>query len=157
MMVICIIGILAAIAIPNFMNYQAQSRQAEAKAELGGIMTSELAYYSDLSVYAQDFTQIGFQIVGVSQYYDFTVTAPVSGGSGSYSWPSGAWIGLHGTPGDGPYGSGDGNIGLNALPGATSTAFTAIAVGNIDNDPTLDVWSINQVGDLENPVNDVYQ
>lgn len=44
MIVVAIVGILAAIAIPNFLNYQAKSQQAEAKANLGAIFTNMTAY-----------------------------------------------------------------------------------------------------------------
>src|SRR5437899_10460334 len=37
MIVVAIIGLLAAVAIPNFMRYQAKARQAEAKLALGDI------------------------------------------------------------------------------------------------------------------------
>ena len=39
MIVVAIIGILAAIAIPNFLQYQMKSRQAEAKTNLQAIRT----------------------------------------------------------------------------------------------------------------------
>jgi type IV pilus assembly protein PilA len=41
MIVVAIIGILAAIAIPNFIRYQLRSKTTEAKVILGGAKTSE--------------------------------------------------------------------------------------------------------------------
>ena len=50
MIVVAIVGILAAIAIPNFLNYQAKSQQAEAKANLGAIFTISIAPNSIIPV-----------------------------------------------------------------------------------------------------------
>jgi type IV pilus assembly protein PilA len=47
MIVVAIIGILAAIAIPNFLTYQMKSRMAEAKANLMAIKTSEVAWQGE--------------------------------------------------------------------------------------------------------------
>jgi len=47
MIVVAIIGILAAIAIPNFLTYQLKSRQAEAKTNLQAIKTSEIAFQAE--------------------------------------------------------------------------------------------------------------
>ncbi len=47
MIVVAIIGILAAIAIPNFLRFQAKSKQSEAKGNLGGIFTAEVAYQGE--------------------------------------------------------------------------------------------------------------
>lgn len=44
MIVVAIIGILAAIAIPNFLTYQLKSRQSEARTNLGGIRSSEASH-----------------------------------------------------------------------------------------------------------------
>ena len=51
MIVVAIIGILAAIAIPNFLTYQMKSRQAEAKTNLQAIRTSEIAFQAERSCY----------------------------------------------------------------------------------------------------------
>ena len=51
MIVVAIIGILAAIAIPNFIRYQLKSKQAEAKAVLGGIKTSQESFRGDYDNY----------------------------------------------------------------------------------------------------------
>lgn len=44
MIVVAIIGILAAIAIPNFLTYQLKSRQSEARTNLGGIRSGETSH-----------------------------------------------------------------------------------------------------------------
>ena len=51
MIVVAIIGILAAIAIPNFLTYQLKSRQAEAKTNLQAIKTSEVAFQAERGCY----------------------------------------------------------------------------------------------------------
>jgi type IV pilus assembly protein PilA len=51
MIVVAIIGILAAIAIPNFLQYQMKSRQAEAKTNLGAIRTSLTAFQAERGCY----------------------------------------------------------------------------------------------------------
>ena len=47
MIVVAIIGILAAIAIPNFLKYQAKSKQSEAKMNLGSLGTSAATYHAE--------------------------------------------------------------------------------------------------------------
>ena len=47
MIVVAIIGILAAIAIPNFLQYQLKSRQSEAKTNLMAIKTSEVSWQGE--------------------------------------------------------------------------------------------------------------
>ena len=68
MIVIAIIGILAAIAIPNFLNYQCKAKQSEAKSNLGNIRTSEEAYFAEFDVYAQNTGAIGFSTKGTARY-----------------------------------------------------------------------------------------
>ena len=51
MIVVAIIGILAAIAIPNFLRFQLRSKTGEAKANLAAIRTAEEGYFSEYGVY----------------------------------------------------------------------------------------------------------
>ena len=46
MIVVAIIGILAAIAIPNFIRYQLRSKTAEARTNIGGIKTNQESFRS---------------------------------------------------------------------------------------------------------------
>lgn len=47
MIVIAIIGILAAIAIPNFISYRKRSYNTSANADIKNLYTSAQAYYTD--------------------------------------------------------------------------------------------------------------
>src|SRR5205085_6530335 len=60
MIVVAIIGILAAIAIPNFIKFQARSKQSEAKANLKSVFTAEKAYLQEKDVFSTDISKIGF-------------------------------------------------------------------------------------------------
>ena len=51
MIVVAIIGILAAIAIPNFLQYQLKAKTAEAKTNLGAIRTSLEAFAAENDEY----------------------------------------------------------------------------------------------------------
>jgi type IV pilus assembly protein PilA len=60
MIVVSVIGILAALAIPNFIRFQARSKQAEPKANLRAAFTAERAYYSEHSYFSSCLSKIGF-------------------------------------------------------------------------------------------------
>ncbi|MBS2029370.1 MAG: prepilin-type N-terminal cleavage/methylation domain-containing protein [Deltaproteobacteria bacterium] len=80
MIVVAIIGILAAIAIPNFIKFQARSKTGEAKSNLKGYFTAEKAYYQDHDVFCSDMTKVGFNPERGNRYaYDFSIAAFNSG------------------------------------------------------------------------------
>jgi type IV pilus assembly protein PilA len=60
MIVVAVIGILAAIAIPSFIRYQARSKQSEVKSNLRALFTAELAYYGEKSAYTECIRKLGF-------------------------------------------------------------------------------------------------
>src|SRR5437773_7618712 len=60
MIVVAIIGILAAIAIPNFIKFQARSKQSEAKANLKSAFTAEKAYVQEKDRYDTLINIVGF-------------------------------------------------------------------------------------------------
>jgi type IV pilus assembly protein PilA len=68
MIVVAIIGILAAIAIPNFLKFQAKSKMSEAKTNLGAIYTGQLAYFGEQNSYG-DFTAINWSPSGTPRYH----------------------------------------------------------------------------------------
>jgi type IV pilus assembly protein PilA len=133
MIVVAIIGILAAIAIPNFLRFQAKSKQSEAKTNLGGIFTAEVAYFAENN----GFTNLGtvsWAPVGTSRYRYTT-----GGGTdmGLMTITFDAWVV---TP-------------LVSL--ATPPSFTAGAQGQVDSDAVLDQWVMDDVRNLRNTYDDV--
>jgi type IV pilus assembly protein PilA len=51
MIVVAIIGILAAIAIPNFLQFRLKAKTSEAKSNLGAIRSTEVAYFAEWNFY----------------------------------------------------------------------------------------------------------
>jgi type IV pilus assembly protein PilA len=112
MIVVAIIGILAAVAIPQYRKFQLKAKTSEAKTNLGAIMTCEASWQAEHDLYvlaapdpaigsvgasktpwvAQNtaggagfgFTVIGFIPQGDVYYsYEIGATAPTVGTSGS--------------------------------------------------------------------------
>jgi type IV pilus assembly protein PilA len=84
MIVVAIVGILAAIAIPNFLNYQAKSQQAEAKANLGAIFANMVAYAAENTAASPNngyanatLANLGFGLSGTNRY-TYTLGVPTS-------------------------------------------------------------------------------
>jgi len=75
MIVVAIIGILAAIALPNFLRFQARAKQSEAKALLSTVFSANESYFAENQTYGGT-TTIGFNVAGDPKYYVTpTVTA----------------------------------------------------------------------------------
>lgn len=165
MVVVAIIGILAAVAVPNFQRFQAKSRQSEAKSNLGAIYSCEKAFFAEWNNYFNDFRDIGFAPEGQLRYRaGWAAGAAALTGIG-YSGPS--------APGGAAvaaaqfvtttYCPGGGNNACtettfaSALPAGTaisntvgSQAFKAGAAGLIGTSATVDTWTIDQVKNLVN-------
>ncbi|HKY72576.1 MAG TPA: prepilin-type N-terminal cleavage/methylation domain-containing protein [Nitrospira sp.] len=155
MIVVAIIGILAAIAIPNFIAYQAKSKQSEAKVSLSAIFTSAMAYQAESqnpqSYAPVTISQIGWLPSGASRYsfwYQDGVNVATGVGTtitrfnGTSTATSPCNVSV--APSSGGY-----------TVGATSSGFTAGANGNIDGDTACDHWFINDQRTLVNTNNDV--
>ncbi len=71
MIVVAIIGILAAIALPNFARFQRKGRQSEAKGMLAAYHTSLKSSAAELGCFRGNFVAVGFQPEG-ELYYRLT-------------------------------------------------------------------------------------
>src|SRR5512134_2115003 len=119
MIVVAIIGILAAIAIPNFLKFQAKSKQSEAKTNLKAAFTAQTSYFGENNTYGS-FAQINYVPVGSKFLYSYSSDTDALGDN------TAAHV-----------------AAAQARAVFDNVSFTAAAAGNIDNDGGLDEWSIN--------------
>ena len=123
MITVVLIGILAAIAIPNFLTYQAKSRRAEAFGNVTAIATSEISYKAETDHY-----------VDTGAFPDW---APYGGlGTHKMTWDA-ASMAEYSVLGWSPEGAVAYSYEVNAggSPGCTcSSCFTATAHGDVDGD-----------------------
>lgn len=159
MIVVAIVGILSAVAIPNYQRFQNKAKQAEAKANLGGLFTAEKAFFAEYSVYATRFDDIGFMPEGQHNYnigfgadYNHVggnANAPTKGSTGCISTCPGGT-----RPTCSPVAGWNCNtISNSTVPNtvvASATTFSAQARSNLVS-AGADVWAIDAARNLTNP------
>jgi type IV pilus assembly protein PilA len=69
MIVVAIIGILAAVAIPNFRNYQMKAKTSEAKVNSGAIRSSQESYAAENDAYVSN-TSYPAMVKGTKSTWD---------------------------------------------------------------------------------------
>ncbi|MGA7104903.1 MAG: prepilin-type N-terminal cleavage/methylation domain-containing protein [Candidatus Deferrimicrobiaceae bacterium] len=119
MIVVAIIAILAAIAIPNFMSFVVKTKRTEAKTNLEAIYKAEISWFGEYDYFSNSFNEIRWRPEGSVYYYTFSLGTELYG------------------LGNAPPG------GMAFSPGASAQSFSACAWGSIDQDPTVDIWYIN--------------
>ena len=158
MVVVAIIGVLAAIAIPNFRTYQARSRTSEAKLALSNVWVTQESFSQENGSYSSCLSDMGVEAPAANRFYAFgfdTTGAITSGetlavagvfGAGNCTAFGNDEAYFKATKGIGGAAVVDPSTG-SADPGITATTYTAAAAGRIGN-ATPDTWTINQVKTL---------
>src|SRR5882762_6852904 len=134
MIVVAIIGILAAIAIPNFIKFQARSKQSEAKANLKAVFTAQKAFFQEKDRFSSLTGEVGFEPERNNRYAYFLAA------SGNIEDRTNSTI-AQATTFNQTYAATACSTaaGVAAPP---TPSFIATAQGNIDADATMDQWSI---------------
>ncbi len=129
MIVVAIIGILAAIAIPNFMTFRLKAKTSEAKSNLGSIRTCQEAYRAEKDLY-----------YGVTRYplaVAIVTSTPWVTANTEFSA-----IGF----------APSGKVYYNYLVDTiTDTSFLAHAYADLDGDGVEAEYRITQASDIANP------
>lgn len=85
MVVVAIIGILSAVAIPNFKRYQAKTKTSEAKLQLSAVYQSLISLQSDYDAFATCLEDAGYAPVLSGNYYAIGFAADTSAARGIVS------------------------------------------------------------------------
>ncbi len=142
MVPIAAVGVLAAIAIPNFLKFQGRARQSEAKIQLKAIFTCLKAYYAESGRYPTKFSQCGYRPEPGARYLYFLSLNEVVGGDGAAD-PALLRLRAQSTL-----------AAMNIQPTVEKESFLAVAVGDPDNDGQLDIWAIDERNNLVHLLND---
>ena len=135
MIVVAIIGILAATAIPNFLQYQLKAKTAEVKTNLAAIATNEEAYRAE------------------TDNYITCASAPAAAAAASPTKQG--WVTNAGYTAIGFTPSGDVYYMYEvvAVAGAagTSPSFTATGTGDLDGDGNQAVYTVTNTAAFTGP------
>lgn len=131
MIVVAIIGILAAVAIPAFLKYVKQAKTSEAKVNLRKIYDGEVTYYQEEKV-TVDGNVIDKQFVTAPAGGGMTPSAALGVNKRGGDWDDAAWSAIKFAV-DSPVLF---SYAVTAANTDTSSSFTAYAYGDLDGDGT---------------------
>ena len=162
MVVVAIIGILAAVAIPQYQRFQSKARQSEARLALTGVYTAERAYAIEQNSFGSCMDQMGYAPDSGTRFYTvgFTDAAAAATSCGAGTVACNALQGATCTAGaatsrfmatrvEGTATLQADDAGLSAT--LTRATFTATARGNVQTTgATFDVWTMDHNKALTN-------
>jgi prepilin-type N-terminal cleavage/methylation domain-containing protein len=167
MVVVAIIGILAATAIPQFSKFQARARQAEAKSHLSGIYTAEKSFQAEWNLYYDGLATIGYAAEsgnGLRYTAGFAAIAAALPTGAAVAANDGSHLGAGnncGSPTRVACTANSSFTGLGTAPAGSvdqaAGTFTAISAGN-PNGRILagaDVWQMTHQKTLTNTTNGI--
>jgi type IV pilus assembly protein PilA len=150
MITVAIIGIVAAIAVPNFAKFVARSKQSEAKANLKALFVAEKGFALEKDRYSSLVGEIGFRPERNNRYAYYLAsdgtledrsgaTDPSAAAANGISVDTYKYSDAEADPATWPTGCGQTPL----VTSSPAPSFIAGAAGDIDDDDTVDHWTIS--------------
>ncbi|MCC2678032.1 MAG: fimbrial protein pilA [Pseudobdellovibrio sp.] len=165
MVVVAIIGVLAAIGIPQYSKFQAKARQSEAKLSLAALFTAEESFRQEWNQFSVDLKNIGFSVQGsrlryvtgfqsgtACTSYSTGLGAPAEATTAANTWSDGGNVNTSGAS----WASTMTKLTTASATSCAQATFTGVAYGTVAAtaaDPGTtsgDTWSVNQVKLISN-------
>ena len=121
MIVVAIIGILAAIAIPNFLRFQLKSKSSEGKVNIAAIRTAQESYLAEFGAYVNADVSPNVADPGPAKT-TFSLNGGITNGFNTLGW------------------SPEGRVYFSYEAAVLASAYTITAHANIDGDTANQVW-----------------
>jgi type IV pilus assembly protein PilE len=74
LIVVAIVGILAAVAYPNYTSYVLRSRRADATAALTAIVQAQERYRGNRSSFSSSLADLKVNVAAITNHYDVSIT-----------------------------------------------------------------------------------
>lgn len=146
-----VLGAASGVVFPNFAKSTKENGTAEAQQGLRTIALMQRNYFAQSKRYCPSFVTCGLSPPPESRYLYFLTPAEVAGGEdvGDHAWGSdmasrvvAATAALK---------------RAKVVPRSARDGFLAVAVGNLDGDDTLDIWTIDANDNLQHVVDDAVE
>lgn len=79
LMVIIILGILSAIAMPPLLKQANKAKQVEAKIAIGSMNHTQQSYYLENSVFTENLNELGIGLQQQTEYYEYKIKIATGG------------------------------------------------------------------------------
>lgn len=76
LVVVIIVGILAAIALPSFLNQTAKAKQSEAKTTITNVHRGQQGFRTEFNRFAQSYTELSLGLPSQTANYIYSISSP---------------------------------------------------------------------------------
>lgn len=130
MVVVLFIALIFAACEKPVESYEkgaGKARMVEAQINLPAIVAMQAGFRAMSQRYAASFKELGYALSGENQNYSYFLgNDMIKGARGPDKLPEGL-----------------------SIPAPTAESFVIYAIANLDDDPDLDIWKIDQSGNLQ--------